>query len=334
MIPPLPTYTAQDIPTGPAAPMDPQIAEFVRRMAADAAKFPRRDTVTIAEGRDIAEKVRAPWAQGGPTMARTIEQRVPTRHGDVRIRVHYPQQRRLPGAFIYIHGGGYVVFSLDTHDRLMREYAERAGIAVIGIDYTRAPEGRFPQPLDECIDLVKWLDRGGAAQLDIDPNQLFIGGDSAGGNLSAGTCYCLTQEGRCPLRGMVLNYGAYDTSPYTASTVRYGGGEYGLSAHMMLWFYLLYLGPGGHANYTDPRMHLITADLRGLPPALMVITECDPLYDTNLAMRDRLQAAGVDVQATVYPGTVHSFLEAVSIAEVANRALDDTARWLERQARG
>ncbi len=317
------------IPTGLPAPLDPQIAEFMRRMAADAAQYPRRDTVSIAEGRAIAEKVRAPWAQGGPAMERTVERMVPTRHGEVRIRVYHPRRRALPGAFVYIHGGGFVIFSLDTHDRVMREYAERAGIVVIGIDYTRAPEGAFPRPLDECVDLVLWLADGGAAELGVDPAQLFVGGDSAGGNMSAGTCYCLQQMGRPNLlKGMVLNYGAYDTSPYCAAAVRYGAGDYGLSLHMMIWFYLLYLGPGNHPNYSDPRMHLISADLTGLPPALMVVTECDPLYDSNIAMRDRLQAFGVDVTAKVYPGTVHSFLEAVSIADVAGEAFDDTVRWI------
>ena len=106
------------------APLDPQIQLFVRRMSADASKFPRRDTVSIAEGRAIAEQVRAPWAAGGPVMARTTEQRVPTRHGDVLIRTYVPKERRMPGAFFYIHGGGFVLFSIDTHDRLMREYAE------------------------------------------------------------------------------------------------------------------------------------------------------------------------------------------------------------------
>jgi len=197
--------TNPTIPTGQPAPLDPQIAEFLRRVAADAAQYPRRDTVSLTETRAIAEKVRAPWARGGPAMAHTTERTIPTRHGDVAIRVHYPPHRRLPGALVYIHGGGFVIFSLDTHDRLMREYADRAGIAVIGIDYTRAPEGAFPRPLEESVDLMCWLAEGGAAELDVDASQLFIGGDSAGANLSVGTCYCLQQQGRSRVRGMVLS---------------------------------------------------------------------------------------------------------------------------------
>lgn len=312
-----------------AAPLDPQIQLFVQRMAADASKFPRRDTVSIAEGRDIAEKVRAPWAAGGPAMAHSTEHQVPTRHGEVLIRTHYPKERRMPGAFFYIHGGGFVLFSIDTHDRLMREYAERAGILVIGINYSRAPEARFPQPIEECIDTVSWL-IANAAEIGFDPAQFFIGGDSAGGNLSLCTSMHFRDLGHSPIRGMVLNYTGFSTDLYQDSVVRYGAGDYGLSLHMMVWFYRNYLGR--KEDYTDPRMNLLDADLRGIPPTYLVITECDPLYDGNIDMVAKLKVEGVDVESKVYKGTVHSFLEAVSVADVAGVAFDDTVRWLRKHA--
>ena len=311
------------------APLDPQIQRFVQQMAADASKFPRRDRVSIAEGRDIAEKVRAPWARGGPAMARTTEHQVPTRHGEVLIRVHCPKERRMPGAFFYIHGGGFVLFSVDTHDRLMREYAERAGIMVIGINYTRAPEAKFPQPIEECIDTVSWL-IANAADVGFDPAQFFIGGDSAGGNLSLCTSMHFRDLGDSPIRGIVLNYTGFSTDLYQDSVVRYGAGDYGLSLHMMVWFYRNYLGR--KEDYTDPRMNLLDADLRGIAPTYLVITECDPLYDGNIDMAAKMEAEGVDVEAKVYKGTVHSFLEAVSVADVAGEAFDDTVRWLRRHA--
>ena len=310
-----------------AAPVDPQVQIFVDRMAADAAAFPRRDTVSIAEGRDIAEKVRAPWAAGGPVMAGTVDRMIPTRHGQVQLRIHTPKARRMPGVFFYIHGGGYVLFSNDTHDRLMREYAERAGILVIGINYTRAPEAQFPQPIEECIDATKWI-AAHAKELGFDADQLFIGGDSAGGNLSLNTCIALRDEGRQLVRGMVLNYTGFSTNLYRDSVVRYGAGQYGLSLHMMVWFFRNYLSrPEDHA---DPRMNLLAADLRGIPPVFNVITECDPLHDDCMDMTVRMQAQGVDVTAKVYKGTVHSFLEAVSVADVAGEAFDDTVRWLQQ----
>ena len=312
-------------------PLDPQIVEFMRLMGAEGARYPKRHTIPIAEGRANAEKVRAPWTQGGPVMARTEEHAVPTRHGAVRIRMHVPQNRVMPGALVYIHGGGFVLFSLDTHDRVMREYAGRAGMVVIGIDYTRAPEARFPQPHDECVDVMRWLARPRNAQaLNIDPAQLFIGGDSAGANLSVGACLVLRDAGDALPRGMLLNYGAYSTELYRESVVRYGAGEYGLSLHMMLWFYGLYAR--GPEDFADPRLHSLTARLQGLPATCMVVTECDPLYDDNRLMAARLREAGVAVNETLYPGTIHGFLEAVSVADVAGRAFDDSVRWLHALA--
>ena len=311
------------------APLDPQVQLFVQRMSADAAKFPRRDTVSIAEGREIAEQVRAPWTAGGPAMERTTEQRVPTRHGDVLIRTYYPKERRMPGAFLYIHGGGFVLFSIDTHDRLMREYAERAGIVVIGINYTRAPEAKFPQPIEECIDTVSWL-IANAADIGFDAKQFFIGGDSAGGNLSLCASMYFRDRGASPIRGMVLNYTGFSTDLYQDSVVRYGAGDYGLSLHMMVWFYRNYLGR--KEDYTDARMNLLDADLHDIPPAFLVIAECDPLYDGQIEAVDKMKAAGVDVESKIYKGTVHSFLEAISVADVADVAFNDTVRWLQKHA--
>lgn len=318
-----------DVYPGHFAPVDPQIATFLSRTAEVAAQYPRRDRVSLAEGRRIGERVKAQWVAGGPEMARTVEREVPTRHGPVRIRVHYPAQRRLPGALMYIHGGGFVVFSLDTHDRVMREYAQRAGIVVVGVDYSLAPEARFPQPLEECTDVMRWL-REHADELDVDAAGLFIGGDSAGGNLSLGTCVALRDAGEPLPRGMLLNYGGFSTRMYRDSMVRYGGGEYGLSLHMMAWFYRAYLGRP--EDFEDPRMCLVKARLDGLPPALLVIAECDPLYDDSIEMAECLKQAGVEVDARVYPGTVHSFLEAVEIADVAVRAFDESCDWMRRHA--
>lgn len=311
----------------PLPPLDPQIAKFVSQMRVDAARHPPRKSVPIAQAREIAEIVRQPWAAGGPAVAETSEHRVPTRHGPVRIRVYHPDGIRPKPAFIYLHGGGWVLFSLDTHDRLMREYATRADVAVVGIDYTRAPEGKFPQPIEETVDVVRWLAREGAT-LGIDPAHLAIGGNSAGANLSVAAALTLRDAGEAPLRGMVLNYGSFDMDFFAKSVVRYGNGDFGLSTHMMVWFRWHYLRSPEDAH--NPLASPLLADLKGLPPAFMAITELDVLHDQNLKMAEALKEAGVAVEAHVYSGTVHSFLEAVSIADVSDRALQETAVWLRR----
>jgi acetyl esterase len=325
-----PDDPAFTIPTGAPAPLDPQIKQFLTRMAADAALHPRRDTVSIEVGREIAEKVRAPWAQGGPVMANTAEYQVPTRFGEVLVRVYYPTRRELPGAFVYIHGGGFVLFSIDTHDRVMREYAERAGIVVVGVDYTRAPDAKFPQPMQECVDVVRWVHRE-ADLLGIDAGQIFVGGDSAGANMSMGTALTLRDEGQADLlRGCVLNYGSYSNNLFRNSVVKYGAGDYGLSLHMMIWFRGMHMSKG--EDFHDRRYNILGDTLENLPPIYLVITECDPLHDDSIEFERRLKDVGADVQAKVYKGTAHSFLEAVSIADIAVEAFDDTARWLHRKA--
>jgi acetyl esterase len=307
--------------------LDPQIGEFVARMRADSARHPPRESLAIEQARQIAEIVRKPWTSGGPVMADTSEHQVPTRHGSVRIRVYHPDRQRPKPVFVYLHGGGWVLFSLDTHDRLMREYAARAGVAVVGIDYTRAPEARFPQPIEETTDVIRWLTREGAA-LGLDPARIAIGGDSAGGNISISTALTLRESGEKLLSGMVLNYGSFDMNSYSESVVRYGAGDYLLSTHMMHWFRWHYLR--SRDDLENPLASPILAKLEDLPPSLMVISELDILYDGNIAMAAALRAAGVPVEAHVYPGTVHSFLEAVSIADISGRALDETAAWLRR----
>ncbi|AWP82963.1 alpha/beta hydrolase [Bordetella bronchiseptica] len=306
-------------------PLDPQIQRFVERMQADSAAHPRRDLVPVEQARAISEAVRRPWAEGGPQMARTREIHAPTPHGPVRLRVYTPRAARPGPALLYVHGGGWVLFSLDTHDRLMREYAERAGLTVIGVDYTRAPEARYPRAIEEIVGVIDWLDANGA-ELEVDRARLCIGGDSAGANLSVAACLTLRERGAASLAGMVLNYGVYDANLFRDSTVKYGGGEYLLSTQQMVWFYWNYLRAGDDPR--DPRISPVHADLRGLPPAFMAITELDLLHDANQDMAARLREAGVDVQAKVYPGTVHSFLEAVSLAQVSVAAFDDTAAWL------
>ncbi|MFJ2994488.1 alpha/beta hydrolase fold domain-containing protein [Pandoraea sp. NPDC087047] len=308
-----------------ASPIDPDMTRFMALQSEDGAPFARWDLGTPEQARDAFEVVRRRWTSGGPVMHDTVERQVPTRHGDVRIRVYYPSAQRAMPALIYLHGGGFVVFSLDTHDRVMREYAARAGVAVVGIDYSRAPEARFPRALEEIVDVTRWLHRH-ADSLGLDAGALLIGGDSAGANLSLGTALQLRDADEALLRGMLFNYGAFDMIPWRDSFARFGGGEYSLSSHDMVCFVNRYINHRDELD--DPRLRPIVADLTDLPPACFAIAELDPLYDENIEMAERLRRAGIGVSATVYPGTIHSFLEAVSIASVSDRAFAEQADWI------
>ncbi|MDE0455603.1 MAG: alpha/beta hydrolase [Gammaproteobacteria bacterium] len=306
--------------------LDPGVQQFINSVTAVMSEGPSEELWSFPERRRLAEKARAPWAQGGPTMHHSGDGRCATRHGYVRLRIHRPAKGNLP-VLVYVHGGGWVMFSVDTHDRLMREYAARAGCAVVGVDYSYAPEARYPIALEQVIDVVRWLRKDGGESLNVDSSRLAIGGDSAGANLTVGSCLQLRDsEDEDWLRAMVLNYGAFSTEISPRACFEYGGDSFMLTCPEMGGFWKNYLR--SEADALDPLACPLLARLDGLPPAFLAIAECDVLAEQNIEMANRLRQAGVEVKARVYARASHSFLEAVSISEVSNRAFDETTEWL------
>ena len=305
--------------------LDPEIRLFVQKMGAAWREHAPLDSVSLPEGRRIADKVRGRFTPGGPRMARTTEIQVPWAQGSVRIRVYDPQVSRPKPALLYLHGGGWTLFSIDTHDRIMREYAGRAGVIVIGVDYSLSPEARFPRAIDETVAVIKWLQEKGAT-VGVDGTRLAVGGDSAGAAMTVAVCLKLRDAGEPRAIGaMVLNYGCFDAACDTSSFKRYGQGGYLWDPGEMQAFWRNYLGD---ANPRDPLAAPLHADVHGLPPAFLAIPEHDVMYDESVAMGNKLRAAGVPAQSVIYPGATHSFLEAVSMAKVSARAFADTSRWL------
>ncbi|MGE6699532.1 alpha/beta hydrolase [Hyphomonas sp. NPDC076900] len=302
--------------------VDPDVRRFIQRTGADfAALAAVAPPTTIARRREICEQVRAPWARGGPDMAET--RMVQIAPNGVRARMHIPQSGAGKGTLIYLHGGGWTVFSIDTHDRLMREYADRTGCAVIGLDYALSPEHRFPRALEDVEACLTWL-RAGGAGFGLSTGRIALGGDSAGGNLSLATALRLRDRGEPLPDALLLNYAALDTDP-RPSYKRYDGDHYMLTTDEMRDFWISYLGK---PSTDDPHARPLLADLAGLPPVHLCIAECDILTDQNTELAARLEAAGVEVSAMVYKGATHSFLEAVSISACAGRALQDASDWL------
>jgi acetyl esterase len=307
--------------------LDPDIGRFVREMAAAWAAHPELASASPVEARRIAERVRSPWAQGGPRMAAITELAVPVGRHEVRVRRYQPEAEGPLGALIYLHGGGWTLFSLDTHDRVMRELAARAGVVVLGIDYALSPEAKFPVALEQVCAVVRFASGRGAEALGVDRARLAIGGDSAGGNLAVGACLVLREsgeEGR--LRALLLNYPVLERQSSDAAILSYGGAGNMLTAEEMEQFWRNYLDDERDAD--DPLVSPLRGDLRGLPPVLLVVPECDLLAEQSFEMADRLRSAQMPVELRLYQGATHSFLEAIAIAPLADRALDDAARWL------
>ena len=270
-------------------------------MSASWAQHPDLGSVSFPEARRIAEEVRVPWRRGGPAVTSTE-----TTIAGVRVRRYGSSKSVL----IYLHGGGWTLFSIDTHDRLMREYAARAGVTVMGVDYALSPEAKYPVALEQVVAVAQSVGQSAAA--------MAIGGDSAGANLAIAAC--MRQPGL--FRAMVLNYGVFDRHSSKEAREQYGGPGNMLTADEMDGFWRNYLRDESDAD--DPFVCPLRGDLRGLPPALLVVPECDLLAEQSVQLADRLEAP----ELRIYHGAVHSFLEAVSISPLADRALEETSSWL------
>ena len=307
--------------------LDPQIRRFVDELAQAWSHYPPADALTIPELRRIAEEVRAPWRSGGPAMASTREHLVPTEQGDVRVRVYRPMADAVPQpALVYLHGGGWTMFSLNTHDRIMRELAARAGIVVVGIDYALSPEAKFPFALRQIEGVLRWLAVNGS-DWRIDVTRLAIGGDSAGANLSVATALLLRDSGAAGLlSGMLLHYGCFSSESSPQALAGFGAPGNLLTGDEMAAFWHNYLSAPSEAR--NPLAAPMRARLDGLPPAFLISAQCDVLAEQSVEFAARLRGAGVAAMHTEYPGATHSFLEAMSIADVSRRALADGAAWL------
>lgn len=310
--------------------LDPQLRCFVEAVCRHSAQLAAGHALDWPQRRQIAEAVRAPWRAGGPQMAAVQEHRIDAPAGTYRLRVYRPAQAPASApALLYLHGGGWCLFSVDTHDRLMREYAAAAGVVVVGIDYALAPEHPYPAALEQSVHSVAWL-REHAHTLGVDAQRLALGGDSAGAQLALATALCLRD--RQALRGvgaLLLNYGAFDPhiDPHTAAAL--GGADAMLSAAEMDEFWRSYLGQAAHAC-RDPLARPLLAALHALPPALLLWGDRDVLGEQSVQMAQRLAASGVAVEQRAYPGAPHSFLEAMSVSAQARDAVAAGAGWLRR----
>lgn len=314
--------------------IDPEISIFVERVSRAWAQYPPFMSIPIKEARRVAEKVRAPWRADGPKMARTSEYLVPTSTGPLRVRLYDPGLVSPSPTLVYLHGGGFIFFSIDTHDRLMREYAAAGNFKVLGVDYPLSPEAPYPVALDQIVELIDWLSLDGAEKLGIDPRSLVIGGDSAGGNLSVATALRLRDRGTLDrLKGMLLNYGAFSIECSDEAESRFGGPDAVLQRDEMNHYYKSYLGADGVAR-PEPYAAPLLADLKDLPPAFLAIPECDLLAEQSYKMAERLKEQGVEVTSIVYRGATHSFLEAMSVAKVARQAILDGASWVKKTLKG
>jgi acetyl esterase len=295
--------------------LDPQARAFLEKMKNSGAQG--FETLPVAEARKNFLAMRE--LAGPPEAVEKIEDRaIPD---GPRVRIYTPAGPGPKPALVYFHGGGWVLGSPDTMDAPCRRMARASGCVVVSVDYRLAPEAHFPKPLEDCYAATSYV-AGHAASFGVDAGRIAVGGDSAGGNLAAAVTLMARQRGGPALAFQLLVYPATNHAFDTASYRAFGQG-YGLTEAAMRWFWAQYL-----ARPEDGQMPLaspLRADLHGLPPALIVTAEFDPLRDDGEAYAARLQAAGVRVQSRRYDGQLHGFFQMGGVMNRGLQAIDESA---------
>jgi acetyl esterase len=279
-------------------------------------------------GRDLpppssVEEAREQYSAGCMTyvgMAEPVERVADEDADGVPVRVYVPKDadpdEALP-CVVWIHGGGWILGTIDAYDSLCRALCNGAGCVVVSVDYRLAPEHQHPTQVADCCTALRWVLRGGPSW-PVDSARVAVAGDSAGGNLAAVAARRL----RSDLVFQVLVYPAVDARCSTSSYDACGGDDYGLSRDHMKLCWAAYAPDAAEDPDVSP---LRAPDLAGLPPALVICAEYDPLRDEGLSYAERLREAGVDARSGCYDGMVHGFFRWRGGVDAAHEAMEQAA---------
>ena len=272
--------------------LHPQCKAFLDMLAA--AGGPGLNELPLDEARKVPYQM---IELGGPEEpVAQVDTRVLTGPVQIPVRVYRPSLATDLPALVFFHGGGFVICNLDTHDRACRALATQADCLVVAVDYRLAPEFKFPA----------------------------VGGDSAGGTLATVVAMMARDRGGPALKFQLLIYPATDFTAHDTQSERDYGHGYFLDEELMDWFANQYFATAAdrHLAYGSP---LKASDLRGLPPAMVMTAECDPLCDQGEAYADKLRSAGVTVALKRYDGMIHPFVSLAGIVDAGREAITDAA---------
>jgi acetyl esterase len=312
-------------------PVDPQIESLLTMMTA--AGGGGMAAGTVQQARDMFNlmtvSLRDPSTLA--SVKSTEDSTIPGPAGDIPIRIYRPDSVANTGAvptMVFFHGGGFVIGNIETHDDHARQLCHDVGMVVVSVDYRLAPEHQWPAGFEDCLAATKWA----AANIDSlggDPAKLLVGGDSAGGNLSAVVAIAARDEGPA-LCAQYLIYPGVDFVEESEYPSRIENAEgYFLTAEDMLWFGAQYLP--ADADRKDPRASAIHAGtLAGLPPAVIGTAEFDPLRDEGEAYGKALADAGNEVHVQRYAGMIHGFYGMGPLSAAAAAAVQDMTANLKK----
>jgi acetyl esterase len=301
-------------------PLDPQAQAFLDQIAALGGQPLSSMPVPIA--RQSMEMLASMNGAELP-LASAVDRPIPGPAGQIPVRVYTPTGTAPLPMLVYFHGGGWVLGSLGTHDGICRSLANGAGCVVVSVDYRLAPEHRYPAAADDCYAATQWC-AAHAAELGGDAACIAIGGDSAGGNLTAVVAQMARDRGDPKHVFQLLIYPVTDAACDTPS-YRQNAEGYLLTAGDMAWFWDHYLG-GDKTRGAEPYASPLKAKtLAGLPPALVITAEFDPLRDEGEAYGAALENAGVATKVTRYDGMIHGFFGMGAMIDKANAAMQQAA---------
>jgi len=298
-------------------PLDPQAQQVLEQIAA--LGFPPPHQVSPVRARLNAQARPRP---AGPQVAQVEQRAIPGPGPDIPVRIYTPAGTGPFPILLWFHGGGWVVGDLDSADPTARHLAVGAGCVVVSVDYRLAPETKFPGPADDCYTATQWAVQQATA-LNGDPERIAVGGDSAGGNLAAAVALMARDRRGPALAFQLLVYPVTHCHYTTPSYHSYATGH-GLTRDSMRWYWEQYLRDAADAQnpYAAP---LVATDLSGLPPALVITAECDPLCDEGKAYAGRLQEAGVPTTYSCYDGMMHGFFGMSAALEKGKRAVAEAS---------
>jgi acetyl esterase len=319
-------------PPLPGGVLDEQIA-LMRRGQEVMGETPL-DQLSPAQARDDFRKTFGLLKMAGGIFEKVDSARelnIPGPAGNIPARLYMPGKETGYPLFVLLHGGGWVVGGLDSADNMARFLCKHADCAVLSVDYRLAPEQAFPAAVDDSFAAVAWA-AAHAGELGGDPQRVLVGGDSAGGNLTATVAQMARDKGAPKIAGQVLLYAAVDCAHLdTPSYKEFGEQSLGLPKRDVEW-YLEQYTPEPHERL-DPRVSpLLAKDLSGLPPALVVTAEFDVLCDEGEAYARRMQEAGVKVKLMRCNGMTHGFLSTIGLIRRATMYFEQAAEEIRRMA--
>jgi acetyl esterase len=298
-------------------PVHPQVQVVLDLLSGQ----PELDEIPIEEARrQLAEMGGPP----GEPLHEVEDRSVPGPKGDIPVRIYRPRDDAPLPVIVFVHGGGFTMGDLESHDALCRALANASGCLLVAVDYALAPEHPFPEGIDDTYAATCWVHEH-ASELGGEPERIAIGGDSGGATFATTICMMARERGGPPIRfQFLINPGGMDYD-YTRPSCNENAEGYFLTLRGMHWVEKQYFASPGDKSSDWRAAPGLAPDLLGLPPAIVLTAEFDPVRDQGRAYVDRLREAGVPVRHTDYPGMIHGWVNMYMAVDDGRTGLEEVA---------